>query len=166
MSETTKNEMGEEFKEALKKKEAEEARRREDERLRQIQQKQNAAKARREAAAKKRQMEIDALDAKTQAYEAQIKKAQKTIENEPTYSLFGKILRYIFIVFLIVTVILAVTGIGRDTVTIMLIVAFFILAASVFCQFIPMRAESEHNQALKNLRKTRLAILEIRNRHK
>lgn len=166
MSETTSTEMSEEFKAALKKKEEEEARRKEEERLKQVKQRHSVAKARREAAAKKRQMQIDALTEKTKVYEAQIEKAGKTLENESTYSLLGKILRWFFVFFLILTLVLAFTGFSRDTITIMLIVALFILATSVFCQFIPIRAENEQRQAARKLKKTRLEILEIKSRHK
>lgn len=166
MSEPTKEERSKEYEAALKLKEAEKARKQQEAAHKEMQKKHSQAKARREMAAKERELKIQTLNKKINEYEAAMEKAQKTINNEATFSLLGKIFRWLFVFTLLTTIIMFFMGFGRDTITTLLIVCFVILAISIGMESTPIRAKDTYHRNSREARRTRLALLELKSRHK
>lgn len=166
MSEPTKEGRTEEYEAALKLKEAEKARKKQEAAQKEMQKKRSVVKARREMAAKERDLKIAAMNKKIDECKKTMQRVQKTIDSEATYSLLGKVFRYFFIFILVTTIILFFTGFGRDTITVLLVVSFVVLAISIWMESIPLRAKDIYHRNGREIRKMRLAILQLKSRHK
>ena len=166
-SKRAKEEMTEEYKELLAKKEAEEAKKQQDASLREMQKRQSTIKARREAEVLKKKLEEERAGKKIAECDAQIKKAEKTLESRRVYDLLGTVSLWLAAGLLLVAIMLAVGGlINAWNIVIPMIISLVILSISVYFQTLPLFAEQKIRHANTRKKEVRQALLAKKNRHK
>ena len=165
MAEKKKEEMTEEYKALIEKKEAEEAKKQQEETLRMMHQKKSAAKARREAEKLKERLERERFDKKIAECDLEIKKAEKKLENQTTYNMIGKVTLLAALIFLIMTIVMKLTdAISIESFIALMLVSFITLSLSVYFQSIALFAEATIRASSSRKRDLKV-LLNRKNRH-
>lgn len=158
-----KEEMTEEYKRALEEKQAKEAKKKEEKTLEEMRQKRSASQARREAEKKKRELETQRIEEKLAECDAEIRKAEKSIQNGKTYDLFGRITLMAAVALLVITITLAFTGlVTMDKIIVPMLVSWAILVISVYFQSKTLLAESKYRKYTSQKQDLRQALLKNR----
>ena len=162
---TFHDEPTEEYKELLRKKEEKEAAERKEETLREMQKKKSASQARREAEKKKKELETKMYQDRILECETEMAKAEKILDNRPIHELIGKISLWCSAVLLIVTVVLAFSGvIQMENIIAPMIASWLILAVSVFFQSRTLFAEAKWRKNSLRQKELRQKIITLKNR--
>lgn len=163
MPNPTKAELAEEFKAALKQKEAEEAKKRIDGAAQELRRQHSNSENKKRLVSKKRQMELEKLEADIAHYEAELDKYRKIIARD-SFGLVGDILLGIFLVFITILLVLFLAGIDRTLIIMTMVVALLILIASIVAHLLPVLAEKKLRDNSVRLKKARIAFFKLRDR--
>lgn len=112
----------------------------------------------------RQKVEIEALEKRIEKYEKLEQKMQKILDNAATYSMLAKILRWATVFTLIVAAVLFFLGLGMMPLFAM-VVALIILAGSIGADYTVINAENTVHECGREIRKARLAVLKLKNRH-
>ena len=106
------------------------------------------------------------LDRAREENEKLEKKAQKTADNAPTYAMLAIIFRIAFALALVIVAVLTLAKKTLGLTTLIgMVVALTLLAGSIGAEFITVDAERKIYEYNHEIRKNRLALLKLKNRH-